>query len=307
MKTKEILKKSVEKSGIFLMIMTLLCCAMMPVKVTAKSIYLPNKITSYYYNDPKAGTESKPAVISIINCKRNKYGMVTSLKEKSGSKVVKETYKYTFKKGLLSNVSINTGTDKCKQTFKYNKKNKLAIKCTYNIKGKLKNKTKYVYKGSKLVKEKYYENNKLKETHVYKWKNNKVIEYTIDSHNWTRWQKTIYQYTKGKVSLSETISKDSRYIYKYDTDGHIIESETITPNKGVSVSVKTYTTYTYNAKGNVASKTDWHIIDGKKYPFIKTEYASYKKYTVPKGDKSLNNYYQNPGSSVYTLVLPEAK
>ena len=309
MKTPDILKKIVSKSGFFLMIMSLFCCALLPVKAYAKSVYLPGKITSYYYNNPKAGPESVATLIYSINCKRNKYGMVTSSREKSGpkgSKVTKGTYKYTFKNGLLSKVSINTGTDKCKQTFKYNKKNKLTTKCTYDLKGKLKNKTKYVYKGSKLVKEKYYENNKLKEPRIYRWKNNKVTEYTINSSNWTRQQKTTYQYTKGKVSLSETNSEGSKYICKYDSKGHIIESETVTPNKNGSMSVKTFTTYTYNTKGNVTLAIDWCIIDGKKYPVTKTRYTSYKKYTVPKGDKILNNYFQDLGCKVYTLVLPKA-
>ena len=277
-----------------------------PVNANAKSMYLPTKITSYYYSDSEDSPETNPTVSSTINCKRNKYGMVISLKEKSNSKTIKETYKYTYKKGLLTKVTINASADKCKQTFKYNKKNKLTAMNTYNLKGKLKNKTKYVYKGSKLVKEKYYENNKLKEPRIYKWKNNKVGEYTIDSRNWTRWQKTTYQYIKGKVSLSETDSKDSKYICKYDSKGHIIESETVTSKDNGSASAKTYSTYTFDTKGNVTSKTDYRIIDGKKCPFAKTKYTSYKKYTVPKGDIVLNNHFQDLGCSVYTLVLPKA-
>ena len=307
MNTSDILKKTVSRSGFFLMIMSLFCCAMIPVSVCAKSIYLPNIITRYYYNDPKAGTGSKTTVSYTIKCKRNKYGMVTGSTEKSGSKVIKEAYKYTFKKGLLSNVSINTSTDKCKQTFKYNKKNRLTAKFTYNKKGKLKNKTKYVYKGSKLIKEKYYENNKLKESRIYKWKGNQMVEYTVDSPNWTRRQKTTYQYTKGKVCLSETDSEDTKYICKYDSKGHITESEIVSSKESGSVSAKTYSTFTYDAKGNVTSKTAWRIIDGRKCPFTKTKYTSYKKYTVPNGDKILNNYYQDLGCSVFTLVLPKAK
>ena len=302
-KTPDIFKKHVSKSGFFLMIISLFCCGILPLKAYAKSIYLPTKITDYYYNNPKAGTESKTTVTCTITCKRNKYGMVTSRKEKFGNKVKKETYKYTFKKGLLK----KTSNDQYKQTFKYNKKKKLTTKSTYSLRGKLKNKIKYVYKGSKLVKEKFYEPNKLQESRIYKWKNNKVTEYTIDTRNWTTWQTTSYQYTKGKVSLSRTRSEDSEYIRKYNSKGHIIESESLSPDEDGSVPVKTYTTYTYDSKGNVISETYWEILDGKKYPFAKTKYASYKKYSVPKGDKVLNNFYQDLGCSVYTLVLPKAK
>ena len=290
-----------------MIILSLLCCNMISVRADAKSIYLPTKIKTYYYKS-ETGSQTKPSLSSTITCKRNKYGMVTNMKETFGGKVNKSTITYTYKKGLLTKAIVKNGTEKFKQTFKYNKKNKLTARYTYNLKGKLQGKTKYVYKGSKLVKEKYYKKNKLKRTVTYKWKNNKIVECTFDEGKWTTWDKDIYTYADGKISRQEKIDYErNKVIYTiYDKYGHEIETETILSGDSGLTSTVSYTTYTYDTKGNVTSETYWEVKYGKKTPFSKTEYSSYKKYTVPKGNKIINTEFQAQGCNVYTLVLPEA-